>query len=71
MSENYYNRSRVYDRDGNFLHMDTRDDTSSIEREGYFFTDVDEQLNEEYIHYEIEKEKEQKFEYDKKSNQVI
>ena len=49
--------SRVYDRDGNFLHMDTRDDTSSIEREGYFFTDVDEQLNEEYIHYEIEKER--------------
>ena len=37
--------------------MDTRDDTSSIEREGYFFTDVDEQLNEEYIHYEIEKKK--------------
>ena len=57
LSENYYNRSRG-DRD--FLHMDTRDDTSSIEREGYFFTDVDEQLNEEYIHYEIEKIKEQK-----------
>ena len=60
MSENYYNRSRVYDRDGNFLHMDTRDDTSSIVREGYFFTDLEEQKNEEYIQYEIEKEKEQK-----------
>lgn len=65
MSENYYNRSRVYDRDGNFLHMDTRDDTSSIVREGYFFTDLEEQKNEEYIQYEIEKEKEQKL----KSNQ--
>lgn len=65
MSENYYNRSRVYDRDGNFLHMDTRNDTSSIVREGYFFTDLEEQKNEEYIHYEIEKEKEQKL----KSNQ--
>ena len=65
MSENYYNRSRVYDRDGNFLHMDTRNDTSSIVREGYFFTDLEEQKNEEYIQYEIEKEKEQKL----KSNQ--
>jgi len=55
----------VYDRDGNFLHMDTRNDTSSIVREGYFFTDLEEQKNEEYIQYEIEKEKEQKL----KSNQ--
>ena len=51
--------------------MDTRDDTSNIEREGYFFTDVDEQLNEEYIHYEIEKEKKQKLKSNQKSDEVL
>lgn len=65
MSENYYSRGRVYDKEGNFLHMDTRESNSSIVREGYFFTDIEQQLNEEYRYYEEQKEKEQEL----KSNQ--
>ena len=57
MSENYYSRGRVYDKEGNFLHMDTRESNSSIVREGYFFTDIEQQLNEEYRYYEEQKEK--------------
>ena len=48
-----------------FLHMDTRESNSSIVREGYFFTDIEQQLNEEYRYYEEQKEKEQEL----KSNQ--
>jgi|TARA_R110000851_G_scaffold64653_1_gene147125 hypothetical protein len=65
LSENYYSRGRVYDKEGNFLHMDTRESNSSIVREGYFFTDIEQQLNEEYRYYEEQKEKEQEL----KSNQ--
>ena len=65
MSENYYSRGRVYDKEGNFLHMDTRESNSSIVREGYFFTDIEQQLNEEYRYHEEQKEKEQEL----KSNQ--
>ena len=60
MSENYYSRGRVYDKEGNFLHMDTRESNSSIVREGYFFTDIEQQLNEEYRYYEEQKEQELK-----------
>ena len=45
--------------------MDTRESNSSIVREGYFFTDIEQQLNEEYRYYEEQKEKEQEL----KSNQ--
>jgi hypothetical protein len=68
LSENYYNRSRVYDRDGNFLHMDTRDDTSSIIREGYWSYDYEEQLNEEFRYYEEQKEKEQELKLNQKGS---
>jgi len=66
LSENYYSRSRVYDKEGNFLHMDTRESKSNIMREGYFFTDLEQQQNEEYIYYE--EEKEQKLKSNKKSD---
>ena len=71
MSENYYNRSRVLDREGNFLHFDTTDHNTHIVRESSLLTVKQDQDQEEFYYYEIEKEKEQKFEYDKKSNQVI
>jgi hypothetical protein len=57
LSESYYSRGRVYDKDGNFLHMDTRETKSSVMRESYFFTDLEEQQNEEYYYYEEQKEK--------------
>ena len=48
--------------------MDTRDDTSSIIREGYWSYDYEEQLNEEFRYYEEQKEKEQELKLNQKGS---
>ena len=50
--ENYYDKSNrwVYDTDGNFLHSKRMNYNPNILREGYFFSDVKTEEEEEYLY---------------------
>lgn len=69
---NYFDRSSnwVFDKEGNYLYTDFGGGNPNIIREGYFFCDIEEQMNEEYRHYEEQKEK-QKSQSSEKSNKEI
>ena len=55
----YFDRSSswVFDKEGNYLYTDSSNGNPNEIREGYFFYDYEEQMNEEYRHYEEQKEK--------------